>query len=261
MTEENILITDENEFLNEPIIYEVIRVIHTKPLFLEEHLERMASSLKYYSTVLLDFELIRKRIKDVIKENDLVNQNIRIEVGNINKDSFAYKIFPVESFYPTKKVYTEGVTVVTALKNRKNPLIKAKDLTFKEYINELLKKSKAFEVILKDDENKLHEGSRSNLFFVKDNLVITSKKGDALEGITLKNVIKVINESHYTFERKDIFMKDLENLDGAFITGTSIDILPIKKIDKISYDSADNPVILDLMDRFKQLKLKNIGGM
>lgn len=261
MTEENILITDENEILNEPIIYEVIRVIHTKPLFLKDHLERMASSLKYYTSVSLDFELISERIFDVIKENNLVNQNIRIEVGNIMEDSFAYRIFPVESFYPSKEIYDEGITVVTALKNRKNPLIKAKDITFKEYINELLKESKAFEVLLKDEENRLHEGSRSNLFFVKDNSVITSKKGDALEGITLKNVIKVINESGYNFKRKDIFMKDLKNLEGAFITGTSIDILPIKTIDEISYDSADNPVILDLMNRFKQLKLKNIGGM
>ena len=261
MTEANILITEENGVLTEPIIYEVIRVIHTKPLFLEEHLERMTYSLEYYSTVSLDFELIRERIFDVIKVNNIINQNIRIEVGSITKNSFAYKIFPVESFYPNEKIYNEGITVVTALKNRKNPLIKAKDLTFKEYVNELLEKSGAFEVILKDKDNKLHEGSRSNIFFVKDNLVITSQKGDALEGITLKNVIKVINESHYKFERRDIFMKDLEKLDGAFITGTSIDILPIKKIDEISYDLIDNPVILDLINRFKQLKLKNIGGM
>jgi branched-chain amino acid aminotransferase len=261
MTEENILIKNQKKGLAEPIIYEVIRVIQKKPLFLKEHLERMAASIKYYSGVPLDFNLIQERIFKVIKANNLVNQNIRIEVGNITKDSFAYKIFPVESFYPSEKVYAEGVTVVTALKNRKNPLVKAKDLTFKEYINALLKKSKAFEVILKDEENKLHEGSRSNLFFVKDNLVITSKKGDALEGITLKNVIKVIKESNYKLVRKDIFMKDLENLDGAFITGTSIDLLPIRKIDKRSYKSADNPVILDLMNKFNQLKLKDIGGM
>ncbi|HKL42556.1 MAG TPA: aminotransferase class IV [Clostridia bacterium] len=261
MTVENILINDENKVLAEPIIYEVIRVIHEKPLFLKEHLERMASSLKYYSTVPLDFSLIEERIFKVIEKNSIINQNIRIEVGNITKDSFAYKIFPVESFYPSRKVYGEGVTVVTALKNRKNPLIKAKDLSFKGYVNEILETTKAFEVILKDEKNKLHEGSRSNLFFINNNLVITSKKGDALEGITLKNVIKVIEDSDYKFQRKDIYMKDLENLDGAFITGTSIDILPIKKIDKILYNSADNPVILDLMDKFKKLKLKDIGGM
>lgn len=261
MTEENILLRDENAALAEPIIYEVIRVIHKKPLFLGEHLERMASSLKFYSTVPLDFELIKKRIFHVIEANEIINQNLRVELGSINDNSFAYKIFPVKSFYPSKDVYAEGVTVVTALKNRKNPLIKAKDLTFKEYINALLETSDAYEVLLKDEDNKLHEGSRSNLFFVKGDLVMTSKKGDALEGITLKNVMKVIKESPYNFERKDIYMKDLENLDGVFITGTSIDILPIRKIDEISYHSADNPVILDLMNKFKQLKLKNIGGM
>jgi branched-chain amino acid aminotransferase len=261
MIEENILLEDENAALNEPIIYEVIRVIHKKPLFLEEHLERMYSSLKYYSTVALDFRLIKRRIMKIIEVENIVNQNIRIEVGNITKKSFAYKIFPVQSFYPSKNVYSEGVTVVTALKNRKNPLIKAKDLTFKEYINNLLETTKAYEVILRDEKNKLHEGSRSNLFFVKGDLVITSKKGDALEGITLKNVIKAIKQSSYELKRKDVYMEDLESLDGAFITGTSIDILPIKKIDKTSYNSADNPVILDLMDKFKQLKLKNIGGM
>jgi branched-chain amino acid aminotransferase len=146
-------------------------------------------------------------------------------------------------------------------KNRNNPLIKAKDISFKEYINNILEGSDAYEVLLKDSDSKLHEGSRSNLFFVKDDLVITSKKGEALEGITLKNIIKVIKESPYNLERRDVFIKDLKNLDGAFITGTSIDLLPIKKIDKIAYHSADNPVLLDLMNKFKQLKFKNIGGM
>jgi branched-chain amino acid aminotransferase len=111
MTEENILLTDKNALLTEPIIYEVIRIIHKKPLFLDEHLKRMASSLKYYSTVALDFELLEKRIFNIIKSNNIVNQNIRIELGSIRKHSLGYKIFPVESFYPSKDVYSEGVNV------------------------------------------------------------------------------------------------------------------------------------------------------
>lgn len=261
MIDENILLTGEKPELEEPIIYEVIRVIHEKPLFLEEHLERLTTSLKYYSDVGLDFELLKERLLEVIEKENIDNQNLRIELGSISEASVTYRIFPVKSIYPSEEVHETGVKVITASKIRKNPMIKAKDLSFKGYIHNLLETSDAFEVILKDDEKKLHEGSRSNLFFVKDNQVITTKKGDALEGITLRNVIKVIRNSEYDFIRKDIFMKDLKTMDGAFLTGTSIDILPVKTFDAIEYNSADNSVILNLMDKFKQLKLKDIGGM
>jgi len=261
MIEENILLVDENALLEGSVIYEVIRVIDRKPLFLEEHLERMVSSLKHYSQVKLDADLIKEKIFDTIKTNAMVNQNFRIELGSIKVNSLCYKIFPVKSYYLERETYYEGVKTITALKKRKNPLIKSKDLSFKKYINDLLEKFEAYEVILKDSAGKLHEGSRSNLFFVKDKTVITSKKGEALEGITLKNVIKVIEDSPYTLERRDVFMSDLESLEGVFITGTSIDILPVKKIDEINYESVKNSVILDLMNKFKQLKLKSIGGM
>lgn len=261
MTEENILLVDKDAVLDEPIIYEVIRVINKKPLFLEDHLVRMATSLEYYSEVKLDFDLIKEKINNTITKNKMVNQNFRIELGSITLNALHYKIFPVNSFYLNKRIYNEGVNTISVLKNRKNPLIKSMDLSFKDYISNLLKENDAYEAILKDENDKLHEGSRSNLFFVKENKVITSKKGDALEGITLKNIIEVINDSPYIFERKDVFISDLKTIDGVFITGTSIDILPVKKIDAIKYESAKNPVILDLIDKFKQLKLKNIGGM
>ncbi|MEA1974991.1 MAG: aminotransferase class IV, partial [Bacillota bacterium] len=189
---------------------------------------------------------------------NIVNQNIRIEVGDFTKQSISYKIFPIISSYPTVKMYSEGIDVITINKNRESPEIKIINDEFKLFVKNKLAKNNAYEAILIDDSGKILEGSRSNLFFIKDNKIITSKSGSVLEGITLLNVLEVINQEKVEVVRRDIYKEELKLFDGAFLTGTSIDILPISKIEDIKFDTATNLIIVDLMEKFNMFKQKNM---
>ncbi len=249
---------NNNEVLNKPIVYEVIRVIDGKPLFLKDHLSRMENSIKYFWKANFDNDLCKDRIIKLINDENIVNQNIRIEVGNFTKKTFSYKIFSFESSYLGHETYLEGVDVIIINKNRESPEIKIRNDEFKLFVKNKLDKSNAYEAILIDDNGKILEGSKSNLFFIKDNKILTSKSGSVLEGITLLNVLKVINQEKIEIIRRDIYKEELKSFDGAFLTGTSIDILPISKIEDIKFDIAKNVIIVDLMEKFNIFKQKDM---
>ena len=249
---------NKNEVLNKPIVYEVIRVIGGKALFLKDHLLRLENSIKYFSKVNFDSNLLKDRIIKLIKDKNIVNQNIRIEIGSFTKQTFSYKIFSIESNYLTPKIYLEGVDVIIIDKNRESPEIKIRNDEFKLFVKNELDKSNTYEAILIDDSGKILEGSRSNLFFIKDKKIITSKMGSVLEGITLLNVLKVINQENIEIIRRDIYKEELKSFDGAFLTGTSIDILPISKIEDIKFNTVKNLIIINLMEKFNIFKQKDM---
>jgi branched-chain amino acid aminotransferase len=51
---------------------------------------------------------------------------------------------------------------------------------------------------------------------------------------------------------KDILVDDITKYDGAFITGTSINVLPIKSIDKTILNSQNNDLVKHIMGIYEQ---------
>lgn len=247
--------------MSKDIVYEVIRIVDGKPLFLKEHIDRLIHSLKSYDKKEFNTTIIKNKIKRIIYNEKLVNNNIRIEVTEDDRYNQKYHIFSVDSFYPEKIIYDSGVFTITVNEERINPEIKVRDDKFKIKIKNELDKKEAYEAVLVNQKGKILEGSKSNLIFLKGNTFITSKLGDVLEGITLKNVLKAIEISEYKIKRRNIYYNEIENFDSAFLTGTSIDILPIKRIDNINLDSANNKVIIDIINIYKKIRETDLGGM
>ena len=53
-------------------------------------------------------------------------------------------------------------------------------------------------------------------------------------------------------------MDDIQKLDGAFMTGTSVNILPITTIDDIKLGSVDNKVIKELINAYDDMMYEYI---
>ena len=112
----------------------------------------------------------------------------------------------------------------------------------------------AFEAILINHDDTVSEGSRSNVFFVKDKKIITSPDELVLLGVTRSKVISACQET-FVVEKRIINFNELKDFDGAFITGTSNDVLPIKTMDDIVYNSSQNKVV----KRVSELYLGEVG--
>lgn len=241
-------------------IYEVIRVIDGVPLFLQDHIERMRDSSK-----LINYKIERsdKDIKDDIKllidKNNIKNLNIKLLVSDVDNKQIFLAYF-IESFYPPIEYYQEGIKTILYNHERPNPNAKVLLTDFKENIGKELKKSDAFEAILVNNDGTISEGSRSNMFFVKDKKIYTAPGGTVLMGITRKYILKSCEEENIEVIEENIKLDELKNIDGAFMSGTSVDVLPIKTIDDIKLNSMTDSTILKLIagyNKFVKIDLEN----
>jgi len=223
-------------------IYEVIRLIHRKPIFLREHFDRMNKSIELsgYKDK-MEFNNFKNSIELLIKENSLENCNVRISY--FVKEEPIILMYFVESHYPSDELYHTGIYVVTVKKHRKNPNVKFFEADFRESIDKMLNKTKAYEAILVNDDDTISEGSKSNVFFVKGTKLVTSVDSEVLLGVTRGKVVELCENNGIEVEKRSIFLSELKDFDGAFITGTSNNVLPIRAIDEIVYNSALNETV------------------
>lgn len=233
-----------NELLekNNVNIYEVIRVINRRPIFLREHYDRMIKSIKLSKlNFSINYKIFKENIELLISKNEFYNCNIRVSFYISNEP--VLMMYFIKSSYPSNEQFKSGIYTVTAKLQRDNPNIKEYKIDFKKNVERILNESNAFEVILINEDDTISEGSKSNIFFVIKEKLVTSLDNAVLLGVTRGKIVDVCNKNGIVVEKRNIHLNELKNFDGAFITGTSNNVLPIRTIDDINYNSSDNPII------------------
>ncbi len=234
-------------------VYEVMRIIDGKVLYFEEHMDRMEASIQFYDPgFIIDREKIIQLIRDLLNHTKASNNNIRIE-GYLDNDKCHLIGFIVEGIYPDAKMYENGVHVKTLEYERKDPSVKYINHDYKEFVSGFIEKEKIYEALL-FHEGKITEGSRSNVFFIKGNEVYSADSSEVLSGITRAKLAETLMNMGIDIIEKDISKKDINSYDAAFLTGTSIHVLPINKIDDMKYD-IENKLLRKIMKAFEQTVL------
>ncbi len=89
----------------------------------------------------------------------------------------------------------------------------------------------AYEGLLLNENNHITEGTRSNIFFYKNNKFYTpSLDTGILPGVTRKKLIQIIKEKGYEIEEGFYTQNDLLSAEEIFITFTTYGIIPISEI-------------------------------
>ena len=228
-------------------IYEVIRVEKGIPLFIKEHLFRFYQSLQIAEKEALysNMEIVAF-IKKLIAGNNTEQGNILISCKKV------LKIFFVAHNYPSEKMVKEGVKCGILYAERENPNAKVLQTTVRQKADKLISENNFYEAVLADKSGNITEGSRSNIFFVKGNRIITPPGKSVLLGITRKKVIELIHQFGFYFSEQVINSDELPNFDAAFLTGTSPKILPVKQIETVLFDPR-NPVIQRLITGYNSV--------
>ncbi len=235
------------QMIEKPPIYEVIRIIDGVPLFFQDHLNRM-----YDSANLIDFQIpreekeIREDIRTLILKNKVDRLNVKLLAADVDHMGKVFLVYNIESFYPSKEYYIKGIHTTLFYYERDNPNAKVLVTSFKEDVAKALKEKEAFEALLVNKSGYIPEGSRSNMFFVKGDKVYTAKASEVLIGITRKYIFNVCDKLNIKIVEESIHVDDLDKLDGAFMSGTSVNVLPISSIDNIKLDSVNNRIISEI---------------
>lgn len=231
------------------IIYEVIRVINKVPLFYEDHIKRLESSFRLMEKPFsYKYDKIKEYLTKLIDANKVECGNIKLTF-DIKTDTM--KVFSINHSYPKEELYKIGVKTILYHGERSNPNAKVVDSNFREKVTEEINKAEAFEAILVNNNGYITEGSKSNIFMIKEDKLYTSPLEEVLPGVTRGRIIALTKSLGIKVEEKNINYKDLRDFDAMFISGTSPKILPISVVDDISMN-IENKIMKMLMKEFNK---------
>jgi len=211
-------------------VFEPLRVYAGKPAFLDAHLSRLANSCRLLSLELPKIEW-QVELDRLLQENKLTDAYVRLTVYKKRKDT-GVLIYVDDFRYYVPTAYDNGFTTgISTIRRDENDIsCKVKAIS---YLNNRLAwheaagkgKDEALMLNLKGD---LAGGSRSNIFLVNDNKVITPRLEDgAFCGITRQVVIDILRDMHFEVSEQVTREQDIYSAQEVFITSSLLEVMPI----------------------------------
>ena len=229
-------------------VYEVIRMVKGSPVFFQDHLVRLEKSVKIQGREMLaGFEDLRRDIIRLSVQESLGEVNLKI-VFNYNNGSFNYLLYFIEPIYPTQDQYNNGVKGILFKAERSDPASKVINPGLRSDIFHKLILEGAYEALLVDNKNYITEGSRSNIFFLREGSLYTAPEDLILSGITRKYIIEICRENNIEVVFKCVRADEIGEFESVFMSGTSPVVLPFSQINDVNFN-----VRLPVMGKLRQL--------
>jgi D-alanine transaminase/branched-chain amino acid aminotransferase len=216
-------------------IFDFFKTIDGKPVFLEDHLDRL-----FRSAVLMRLEIkqsrdeIRDKISSLIEINKLKDSGIKVILtGGFSPDGFNIAepnlVISQQEFQIPKTMPEKGISILTHEYQRHFSDAKTLDYLQAIWLQPILKEKKADDVLYYS-AGIIRECPRANIFIVtKDHKVITPENG-MLKGVTRKQVLELSAEKFIT-EARDVSFEEFRDAAEVFITSTTKNILPVVQVD------------------------------
>lgn len=222
-------------------VYEVIPVYGRKAFRLEHHLQRLKNSMQ---AVRLNNphsdEEWSDIINNVVERNDGGDQSIYLQItrGVASRDhrfpdDAIPTVFVMSNLFvmvPTEQL-EHGVSAIT-LNDIRWQYCSIKSIALLPNIllrQQAVEQGAAEAILLRD--NEVTEGAASNVFIVKDGVIITPPKTDCLlPGITRDLVVEQAHEHDLPVEETIIKLEELLDADEIWLTSSTKEILPVTQL-------------------------------
>ncbi len=215
-------------------VFDYVRTYGGRPFHLEDHLLRLQSSADHLGLPLpKTLPEIEAIVTELLLKNPFPESNIKILLtGGVSHDHFT----PVQSsliafnypFIPfPEHHYIKGIDVITTSLARTFPTTKT--LHYAPGIS-ALQKNQAHDALYLNPRREILESTTCNFFAIKKGTLITCCSEEILSGITRKIVLQLTN-GKIPLEKRSLHYDEIPDIDEAFLTSTSKEVLPIRTID------------------------------
>ncbi|EKB03179.1 aminotransferase class IV [Myroides odoratimimus] len=251
-------------FLYGDAVFETVRVLDKKVLFLEDHYFRLMSSMR-----ILRMEIPMEFTMEYFQEEILKAINSLESVVNAFRVRFTVYRDAEGKYLPsTRKIgYIVSAEVlnngVYSLNTMDYEIELYKDFYVTSHLLSTLKTNNRLinvtgsifaeengyqNCLLLNDTKNIVEALNGNIFIVKDNVVKTPPLSDGcVKGIMRKQVIDLLQKHpEYKFEEAVVSPFELQKADELFITNVIIGIQPVTKYRKKEYS---NSLAADLINK------------
>ena len=238
-------------------IFDYLRVVDNKPLFVQDHLDRL-----YNSAALMHMEVpqskesILKIVMELVAKNDMPYSGLKLIVsGGDSSDGYTLEqprltIIQQPLPIPSNHFSVSPFVLMSHPFQRQLPQVKTTDYLMAIYLQPQLK---AFggQDILYTHEGMIKECPRSNFFLISEKGHIVTAQDQILKGITRKNILEEASANGITIEERPIFLEEIKTAKGAFIASSTKRIIPVSKIDTTVIPT-DSPILQKVFDLLVQ---------
>jgi D-alanine transaminase len=257
-------------------VYEVVKVMNGRLVWLEDHLRRLDRSLaEVRLTEASAGHTFDAVLPELVQRSGVTDGMVYVQVtrGSAPRD-FVFPRPPhptVLAYARAKKLPTEAEifagTVLHPLQDQRWARcdIKSTNLLAAVLAKEEAKEAGADEALFLDPENVVREGGSSNVFAVLDGVLRTHPLSNRiLGGITRLHVIEIAREMGYVVEERAFALADITSEAPAgcevFTASTLKDMLPVVRVGGYKVgEGRPGPVTLAVLDRFRQVQARSVG--
>ena len=207
-------------------VYEVIPFYNFNIIAFDEHITRLDKSCNSLSFK-ADIKKIAMEIEQLIKKSNLKNGYVYYQISR--------GIDPIRShmFDANIQIETFGYVVEHAFKSKTLKVMLCEDLRWQRcdikstsLLGNVMSmnhaKDKGCEEVIMHKNNFITEGGASNIFFVKDNLVMTpALTNNILPGITRELLIKAIKNEGIDVQEGKYTLEDLIDSESIWLTSST----------------------------------------
>jgi D-alanine transaminase len=241
-TAERVIGVEDRGFQFGDAVYEVFKFLGKRPIFLSEHYRRMENGLR---EIEIRVPWDETQFADVVRE--LLTRTAfddGIVYVQVTRGESERKHFYPDDLTPTAIAYSRAFTFPDAAKKARGiALVTADDLRWKRcnvksvnlLANAIAKKKAqragADEALLLDD-GIVREAASSSFFGVRGGVVITHPLDEhILPGVVRDRVVSLALANHIRVDERPLIETELLDLDEAFITSTTMGVMPVASID------------------------------
>jgi D-alanine transaminase len=226
-------------------VYEVIPVYSGNVFALAEHLQRLQQSLDAVDIKnphqVSDWEAIISHLVEINTKQQDAAIYLQVTRGVMEKRDHVYArdmtptvlVMCRPATYPVQEKETQGVRAITQEDNRWGDChIKSINLLPNVLLKQHAIDQKAVESILIRN-GLVIEGSVSNVFIVKNDIIRTPPKGrNMLGGITRDVIIKICAQQKIVAQEKVISEDELHDADELWLTSSTNEIVPVTTLNQ-----------------------------
>ena len=258
----------DSGFLMGDGVWEGIRLIQDKWIFLDEHIDRLFEGARAIDLELgLSAEQITNAILETQHANNMSDQaharvmftrGVKAKPFQQPALSTSGPTFVIIMEHSDPHAKAQGITMATVPQIRGMPMSQDPKLNSHSKLNCILaclqaNKMGADEALMLDPHGFVNTTNSCNFFIVKNGEVWTSTGDYCMNGITRKKIIMLCKDNNIPVFEKNFSLVDVYSADEVFITGTLGSLVPVLELDKRTFDAKNNKLTQTLQSLYNDL--------
>jgi len=248
-------------------VWEGVRVYDGRIFCFEKHLNRLMESAKSMDFANIpSIDEVKNAVFSTLKANGMKDDtHIRLTLTRGEKitsgmnpklNQFGCTLI-VLAEWKSSIFYGKELRLVTSSIRRNSPLCLDSKIHHANLINNILAKIEANhagvdDAVMLDLDGFVAETNATNIFMIKNGVVITPYPKACLPGITRGLIIEICKNNNIPIVEQDISVTELYNADEVFTTGTMGELAKVNEIDKRMIENKGG-VLAQLQSLFRKL--------